>query len=395
MNKRLLAATITIILAIATHAYLTNHYYPLKFGVVSQGETLCSVNEVLDCDVAATSSYSTVLGIPLSVWGLSFHIVLLIMVLFSWMGLTAQRERTLRVATLLAFSSLATSVVLAIISLTLLTAYCPFCFLAYVWSILIAIFLLFSLREPFGLVKGDLAALFTESRSLLVGIALIPVVAFLTHKSIVQSYGGNELEIVVKASVQEWTLNPPKTFEPSAALTKGPDDAKMTLVEFADFRCGHCAAAAPSIHAFLKSHPDVQFKFYNFPLDGECNDAIRSGDGVSCRLAKAVTCATGEPGWNLHYKIFEEQIKYQQAGTVENTDKLLEEAAKSVGIDWSQLQQCMEEPTTHEQVKAQAQAGVAANVHGTPSVFANGRLLSRGQLIPVLKAVYDKIHTND
>lgn len=41
----------------------------------------------------------------------------------------------------------------------------------------------------------------------------------------------------------------------------GPKDAKVTVVEFFDFACGHCKALAPVMSRLMKDNPDVRFVF--------------------------------------------------------------------------------------------------------------------------------------
>lgn len=41
----------------------------------------------------------------------------------------------------------------------------------------------------------------------------------------------------------------------------GPEDAKVTVVEFFDFACGHCKALAPIMLQVMKNNPDVRFVF--------------------------------------------------------------------------------------------------------------------------------------
>ena len=41
----------------------------------------------------------------------------------------------------------------------------------------------------------------------------------------------------------------------------GPKDAKVTVVEFFDFACGHCKALAPVMSQLIKQNPDVRFIF--------------------------------------------------------------------------------------------------------------------------------------
>lgn len=50
-----------------------------------------------------------------------------------------------------------------------------------------------------------------------------------------------------------------KNNEVSPAI--GPRDAKVTVIEFFDFACGHCKALAPVMSQLIKNNPDVRFIF--------------------------------------------------------------------------------------------------------------------------------------
>jgi len=47
---------------------------------------------------------------------------------------------------------------------------------------------------------------------------------------------------------------------------KGPAKAAVTIVEFSDMQCPHCAKAAPAIEQLLAQEPEAHFVFQNFPL---------------------------------------------------------------------------------------------------------------------------------
>ena len=60
-----------------------------------------------------------------------------------------------------------------------------------------------------------------------------------------------------KAFLEHW--DELKSSEVAPAI--GPEDAKVTVVEFFDFACGHCKALAPVILQIMKDNPDVRFVF--------------------------------------------------------------------------------------------------------------------------------------
>jgi protein-disulfide isomerase/uncharacterized membrane protein len=390
MKVRVQLALMGCLASIAAHVYLAMHYYPLKFGFAT-GQSICNLNAKFDCDAVSASAYSSFLGIPLAVWGLSTNAVLFVMILLSWLEWSEHPERLKRWTLLLAGMSLTASVVMGIISFTRMQNYCLFCLTLYVLSALVFFSFKPLLREPFWLhFKRDLPKLWLESKGVLTSFVAVPIIAYLTHQSFMSNLGDAQVDKIVQEAVQEWQQAPKQNFVAKPSLVMGPtsEAAAMTLVEFADFRCGHCKHASFTLDAFVKSHPDVRFEFYSFPLDGACNEKIQSANGISCRLATAVICAEKEgKGWDLHHTLYAVQDEVNQLGTPTELDPLLAKTVSQIGLNWDRLQNCMNDPSAQDAVRAQAKQGVLVNVMGTPTIFANGRLLNRAQLVPVLEGV--------
>lgn len=389
MKLKITLTLFFILVSLVLHGYLTSHYYPLRFGLGPEG-ALCNVGETFNCDAVAASSFASFVNIPLSVWGLATNLVLLVMVLIFWLGLTERTSDWKRWTFYVSSLSLGASLVMAVISATQLTVYCLLCIILYFLSFGIFLGLWWIQEEnPFKKLASDLKSLVSASKPLTLCLVAIPVVSGLTHASIIKNYEAGELNNVVNALIREWQTSPSVSFDTQAAFTLGAPEgeAKLIIAEFADFRCGHCKSAAPSLHAFTKAHSnEVHFKFYNFPLDSECNADMPSGDGVSCRLAKAVTCADNqEKALALHDHIFENQQLFQRLGSPQDVDEKLKEAAGKLSISFDELQSCMNEAATHDRVVSQVQQGVSARIRGTPTVFVNSRRLERGQMIPVLQ----------
>lgn len=398
MKAKVTLTLFLILTSIALHGYLTSHYYSLHFGMASEN-AMCNVGESFNCDAVAASSYSSVAGIPLSVWGLITNLILLVMTMVFWLGLVDRIAAWKRWTFYIASFSAGASVVMGLISLLQLSTYCLFCIILYFLSFGIAVLLATIQDEKIGQgLLNDFKQLFMEARPLVIAIVLIPIASYLTHASIIKKYDAGELNKLVHAFVQDWKASQAYDFSTPPAFTLGADPASATMVisEFADFRCGHCKSAAPSIHAFVKSHSnEVAFKFYNFPLDNTCNTNVGQGDGVSCRIAKAVTCANEQgKAPAVHDYFFEHQSRFQRMTSSSDVDEDLKQQTTSLSISYEKLEECMNKAETHDKVSAQAQMGQTAGLRGTPTVYVNGKRLDRGQLIPVLEGALKSLKSN-
>jgi protein-disulfide isomerase len=72
----------------------------------------------------------------------------------------------------------------------------------------------------------------------------------------------------------------------------------ITVTEFYDYRCPHCADAAPKVLALIHDHPDVRFVFKEMPIFGPTSEhaaraalAVRKDGGDSLGLYQAFMSA--------------------------------------------------------------------------------------------------------
>ncbi|KHD87328.1 MAG: thiol:disulfide interchange protein DsbA [Bdellovibrio sp. ArHS] len=389
-NKFLNLALVATLIAIGVHLYLTLHYYGLKYGT-AEGGSICNINEVLNCDAVTASKYSALFGVPVALWGVVTNIVLLYFLAVTRLNMVQDRAKTSRYAFLFSGLTILGTIAMALISLSFMSNLCIFCMAAYVLSIIGFIGAWLGAEDlSVNQLIEDTKDIFTAEKWVGGFVLAIPAFAFLGNIMYLESHGLSDIEKLAKEKVAYWLAAPQQSFDLTAGLSmqKGSSDPVMTIVEFADFRCPHCKHAAPTLHAFANSHPDVKLIFKPFPLDGTCNEAIRGGgDGISCGLASAVMCAEkmGQKGWAAHDYFFENQEEIIRAG---NLDKNLEDVSKSTGLALEELKACVKDPTTAELIRKMAKEGETAQIQGTPTVFANGKLLSGGQLIPILEAAY-------
>lgn len=379
------------IAALATHFYLTQHYYELHLGL-SAGSAICNLNKTFNCDAVAASRFSTLLGAPLALWGFATQLILVLFTLIFGLGLSSDKSRIGRYTLYLSSFTALASIVMGTISMFALGTYCLFCMVAYGLSFL-HLFAIWNLQEqsPLKGIQHDLTSALTDHRWVAICIASIIPITFFLNKVFVDQLGGSMMKDAAESSLMGWQSSNVVTFTDDG-LVKGPAQAKMTIVEFADFLCPHCKHAAPSLKVFVDSHPDVRLVFKVFPLDGSCNASTEmpKGDGTRCLLAKTVVCANklAQKGWEVYEDIFAAQETFYSPG-------LAAEKLKSVvekhGIEPSKMEACRNSEETHKSVQDQSQEGLNAKIEGTPSIFVNGRFLSRGQMLPVLQRVYDTL----
>ncbi len=160
---------------------------------------------------------------------------------------------------------------------------------------------------------------------------------------------------------------------------KGPAKAAVTIVEFSDMQCPHCAKAAPAIEQLLAQEPEVHFVFQNFPLPLH-NWAEKAADYVDC-----VGRAGNDAVWKFIQKTFEEQANITEA----NADEKLKAIATASGANAGEVAACAAKPDTKARVEASIALGKSVGVNSTPTLFINGRSLPGAAPVELLKKIVD------
>jgi protein-disulfide isomerase len=386
--KYLIAALSLCFFSIINFIYLTKHHFEVRMGL-SGGQSLCNVSATFNCDTAAASAFSVFLGIPVAVWGLAAHLLLLIFLLIAFLGLNQNKERVLRYCFYLASSFAFVSIFMGSISLFQLKSFCPFCLVSYLLAFATC-FVIFQTSEElsFASFTEDLKDLTGAHKWVLVaGVATLPT-TWLMSSILNEQFGIEKLRPYIAENVSQWRNNPIQTFDESLGLSTSKEPAEFTIVEFADFKCPHCKLAAPTLHAFQKTRKNVKVIFKPFPLDGLCNSEIeRATDEMRCVFPAAVFCAEDQSskGWELFDWIFDNQERWFAPL---DKQSVIQEMAQQMGIDAGKFDECIKSEAVLNRVKANAAEGAQAKIQGTPSIFVNGKLLQRGQFLPVLEEAY-------
>ncbi len=161
---------------------------------------------------------------------------------------------------------------------------------------------------------------------------------------------------------------------------KGNKDAKVVLIEFADFQCPHCRMAAGVLDEVQKKYGDdkVVVYFKQVPLGRP-----------EAQLAAQASVAANNQGkfWPMHDLIFKNQHSL-------SADKL-NSFAQQIGLNFARFQADMKSPETIAMVNRDRKEGEAANVRGTPAIFINGRSYVDDKSVQAISTAVDTILKED
>jgi protein-disulfide isomerase len=158
-----------------------------------------------------------------------------------------------------------------------------------------------------------------------------------------------------------YQLPPYRVAVAATGPTKGPTNAPVTIVEFADFQCPFCKEAESTVQSIVANHSDsVRLVFRNLPLASVHPDATLA--------AVAGVCADRQGKfWPMHDAMFQDQAALGESG--------LKATAKRLGLDESGFSACLADPSSKAAVDSDSKAASGLNLDGTPYFFINGRPL--------------------
>lgn len=179
--------------------------------------------------------------------------------------------------------------------------------------------------------------------------------------------------------------------DPSAGVVLGPEDAPVTVVEFADFQCPHCAQFQGFTgrlvkQNFVEEKGVVRWIHFDFPLGSFPN---------SVPAALAARCAGNQGAfWEMHDWLLANQNQWGRQGDPTGT---FVDQAESMGLDAGQLETCVEEQRPMREIRASQAYGKRVGVNATPTIFVNGEKLpgvpSYETLAKVIQSELDSIRS--
>ncbi|MEP7289886.1 MAG: thioredoxin domain-containing protein [Chloroflexota bacterium] len=153
----------------------------------------------------------------------------------------------------------------------------------------------------------------------------------------------------------------PQTTTSDGMPVLGSPDAKVTVMEFADFSCPHCLEYLPTTEQLIEKYVQTgKVRFVYSPL-------TFVGGTFSEIAAQAALCAGKQNAfWEMHDAIF----SLQQTGGYQSFQvEILKNVANNLNLNGDALGKCVANGETEATLKAAADLGNKLGVNGTPSML--------------------------
>lgn len=145
------------------------------------------------------------------------------------------------------------------------------------------------------------------------------------------------------------------------SYVRGPKDAPVVIIEFADYECPYCRKFHPDMKKLEQEFPGkIAFAYKDFPLPMHKS---------AQKAAEAARCA-GEQGrfWEYHDLLFETNSGLEPDH--------LKDYAHKLNLDSAKFDACLDSGEGSAAVKTDQEQGRELGITGTPSLFVNHHFYS-------------------
>jgi len=138
---------------------------------------------------------------------------------------------------------------------------------------------------------------------------------------------------------------------------KGDKNAKLTLIEFADYQCPFCGRhfreTEPQIQRDYVKTGKVKFIFWDFPLKSH-KDAFKAAETARCARDQGKY-------WEMHDRLFtnQESLSLQD----------LSRHARAIGLDPRSFQLCLDDGKHEAEIRKDMDKAIEVGVKITPTFF--------------------------
>ncbi len=138
----------------------------------------------------------------------------------------------------------------------------------------------------------------------------------------------------------------------------GNPDAKITIVEFADFKCPYSQQAYPIMQRLINNNKDkIKFIFRDFPITSE--DSLLAAEAANCAFEQSNFAF-----WAMHDRLFTDQNSITTEG--------VQKVSSDLGLDTARFGNCLNTKKYDGEISKDLSLGQKFGAKKTPTFFING-----------------------
>ncbi len=159
--------------------------------------------------------------------------------------------------------------------------------------------------------------------------------------------------------------------------TQGPENAKVTIIEFSDYQCPYCISWYQDVYTRLMADYEgkIRFVYRDFPLYSIHPEAGSAAEAANCAGAQ-------DAYWQYHDALFG-----QKNGLGETA---YSQYASDLGLNVEEFNKCVSEHRYKSEVDADYKYASSLGVSSTPTFFVNGLAVVGAQPYEVFQQIIDK-----
>ena len=341
--------------------------------------SFCDVSSTVSCTEAYLSRYGSFLGVPVALLGVIFFATILVLAAMVGRPTSSSKENAPAYIFALSTIGLAFALYLGWSSYVVLKVFCILCAITYVS--VIAIFIIsggattFPMTTLPGRASRDIRTLISTPSALLVLFVLLGVsagaVSLFPREAQTTQAAATATQEPYPQVTEEQRLKLEQWWDvqPKAELPIDMNGAKVQIVQFSDYQCPGCKAAHETFARVLPNYEGkgVEFVLKHYPLEGECNPNVPTGNHLAaCEAAAAYVMARGNPNQK---KLDDWLFANQTTLTREVVARAARDIAGITNFDERYAAALIE-------VKTDATLGGLVRVGSTPTVYINGRMIA-------------------
>jgi protein-disulfide isomerase len=139
----------------------------------------------------------------------------------------------------------------------------------------------------------------------------------------------------------------------------GPANAKITVVQFFDYRCPYCKASFDWTQASMKANKDIRYVFVEFPILGP--NSLEASKAAIASMKQGRYLA-------LHDAMMRAKGDLNPAQ--------IDQLAKSAGVDVVRMRRDMSDPAIMALLQEDQEIAAEGNINATPTFLINGQFFS-------------------